>query len=500
MNPADITLSSPMSAPAHNARALLCLTIVWHPDTRRIGEQAIATGDTLELARFQPLFCQPQADGLGLGYGGISREPLRLVRDAHDGVHISLPNSRMVVELNGQQVHEGCYLTSEQLRAGAILGLGRAVLLCLHWMDRLPKLNPVAGLVGVGAAAIKTRELIRQAASTDVAVLLLGETGTGKEVAARAIHAMGQRAARPLVSVNMAALNEALAAADLFGAARGAYTGAQTARQGLFGQAEQATLFLDEIGNTPASVQPMLLRVLETGDYRPLGASQDLRSSARLIAATDQDLYGGGFNPALLRRLEGFIIQIPPLRARREDIGLLICEFLADLPAAPALPQPLVSQFANYDWPGNIRQLRHQLRRVALALQMGEVPELDFMLADTLPPAVSAARAMSTQPVSARRKLAEVAQEEVLAALENNGWQILGAARALAISRPSMYRLIEEHPHIRRPDQIGEAELRAALAASGGELAACAAQLKTPAEALRRHLRHLDDAPTFPRG
>ncbi|MFS2021638.1 sigma 54-interacting transcriptional regulator, partial [Massilia sp. CT11-108] len=141
-------------------------------------------------------------------------------------------------------------------------------------------------------------------------------------------------------------------------AARGAYTGAQE-RRGLFAEADGGTLFLDEIGNAPASVQPMLLRVLEGGDYRPLGASQDRKTTARLIAATDQDLDAAAFNQALLRRLEGFALQLPPLRARREDIGVLIVHLLQAHGAQPVLPLELVVEIACYDWPGNIRQLGH---------------------------------------------------------------------------------------------------------------------------------------------
>ncbi|MBI1773190.1 MAG: sigma-54-dependent Fis family transcriptional regulator, partial [Burkholderiales bacterium] len=308
-----------------------------------------------------------------------------------------------------------------------------------------------------------------------------------------------KRASAELVSVNMAALNEALAAADLFGAVRGAYTGAQNARKGLFAEAEGATLFLDEIGNTPASIQPMLLRVLESGDYRPLGAQQDQKSSARLIAATDQDLYSEGFNQALLRRLESFIIHLPPLRARREDIGVLLLHLLSNskLPneLGTSLPVALVSEFANYDWPGNIRQLSHVLRRALLALQLGEVPQLASLVKTThqAPSSVTQASIITDskipQPATQRKKLAELSDDDVLRAMENNDWYIQGAAQELGVSRPSMYKLLDNHSQIRRAEQIPTEEIRQSLETSAGDVEACAALLKTPSEALRRYLK-----------
>lgn len=494
MDSSDHTLTSPLSAAARADVALLCLTIVWHPDTSRIGEQCLASGASVQLSRYLPLFQRPGQAQSALGYGGISRECLLIERDAQDTLTIYPPTSRMAVELNGSEVREVAHLTADQVRAGAILGLGRAVMLCIHWMGCLPKNNPLPGLLGVGEAAIRVRDLVRQVAATDDPVLLLGETGTGKEVAARAIHACSTRAARPMVTVNMAALNESLAVADLFGAGRGAYTGAQSARNGLFAEASHATLFLDEIGNAPSAVQPMLLRVLETGDYRPLGTATDLRSSARLIAATDQDLYGGTFNQALLRRLEGFVIHLPPLRERREDIGVLLLHLLRGLPPGVAFPPELASGFANYDWPGNVRQLRHLAKRCMLLLQAGEHPDFESLLevrpTRDLPGVPPRAPALATMP--RRKKLAEISDADVLSALDGNDWYVQAAALQLGISRPSMYKLINDHPQIRQAAQIPASDIVDALSRSGGDTEACAALLKTPTEALRRHLRGLN--------
>ncbi|CAH0224590.1 Transcriptional regulatory protein ZraR [Massilia sp. Bi118] len=493
MHDPDITLTSPLPGAAGPGAPILALTVLWHPDAGRVGAQYLepdARG-VIELSRFLPLFAHPGEDGLGLGHGGVSRLPLRIAREADGRLSLAPPESRMAVEVNGAEIDRPVVLDAAQLAQGVVLGLGRAILLCIHWTDRLPRDNKVPGLLGVSSGAIKVRELIRAVAATDMPVLLLGETGTGKEVAARAIHALGRRAAAQLVAVNMAVLNEGLAAAELFGAARGAYTGAQSARTGLFAEADGATLFLDEIGNTPASVQPMLLRVLESGEYRPLGGDTDRHSSARVIAATDQDLSGEDFNQALLRRLERFVIALPALRARREDIGVLMLHSLEQAREDGAQPAPLPFAFAsacaNYDWPGNVRQLAHVLGRALLEMRTGHEPVFETL--------VNVRRGTPATPASAmpgkRRALGEVDEEEILAALHNNGWRIQGAAGELGISRPSMYKLIEAHPAIRRPEDIVLDELAENLQKSGGDVERCAALLLTPLEALRRHLRGL---------
>lgn len=506
MDDNDHTLTSPLAKSTQKNAPVLCLSIIWHADKQRIGEQAFAAQGEVAVSRYLPTFRHPaSADAQGIGHGGVSREPLHLrmlVQDEKNiGLEVVPPNSRMVVELNGKQIHAASRLSIEQLEAGAILSLGRTVLLCLHLVHSLPKHNPLPGLIGIGSAITKLRDQIRQVAATDSSVLLLGETGTGKELTAQAIHRLSERAQAPLVTVNMAALNESLAAADLFGAAKGAYTGAQQAREGLFAQAQNATLFLDEIGNAPEAIQPMLLRVLEGGDYRPLGASRDLHSNARIIAATDQNLYQSSFNQALLRRLESFIIHLPPLRARREDIGLLILHLLAksSASAVPDFPASLVAELALYDWPGNVRQLTHVVKRCVMALQIEEQPDLASMFdqaprSQQMPATIPAPVSDHAAPQAAAnsyKKPAKLSPEEVLQAMQRHQWNILAAAQALGISRPSLYKLLDAHPDIRRAEHIGQAEIAQALAHCAGNLEACAAYLKTPSESLRRQARHL---------
>ncbi|SDF58688.1 MULTISPECIES: sigma 54-interacting transcriptional regulator [unclassified Duganella] len=451
----EYTLTSPLAVHAARAGPLLGLTILWHPELDRIGQQHIGPPEAgkVELSRYLPMFGDAGLAGLPLGHRSVSRAPLTIARDGAGNVSISMASGRMAVTANGQLLLAAAVFTPEQVTRGLVLGLGGAILVCVHWMHGLPRQNALPGLLGVSSAAIRLRDQVRQAAAVSLPVLLLGETGTGKDLAARAIHAGGSRAGAPYVAVNMAALNESLAVADLFGAAKGAYTGAQQARVGLFGEADGGTLFLDEIGDTPQVIQPMLLRVLENGEYRPLGASRVLHANVRLIAATDQDLSARQFSPALLHRMEGFLIRLPPLRERREDIGLLLRHVLAEQGDAAVLARRLPAAFieilCRQDWPGNVRQLAQVLRRALMAAHSGEALLLETFIqmpAPTPPaPVPSAIAARST-----RIRLEELAPQEVARVLRVHGWQIQPAARELGISRPSLYKLLAMYPQLRR--------------------------------------------------
>jgi len=469
---------------------VLGIAVLWHPQRDRIGDQVLgpaAGGGAIALNRFAPLFAHAGAagEGMPLGERSITREPVHIRFNADGGVTIDHVRGKMMLEINGRQSNGTDHLTAAELERGIVLGLGSQVFLCLHLMRALPRAATVPGLIGVGSAVLKMRESIGQVAATAMPVLLLGETGSGKEIAARAIHALSPRYAARLVAVNMATLSDSLAAAELFGAIKGAYTGAAANRCGLFSEADNSTLFLDEIGETPASVQAMLLRVLESGEFRPLGASADAMSNARIIAATDQDLGAGGFNQALRRRLEAFVIRVPALRERREDIGVLMRHFLeTEAPDhAWVLPFEMLSQVFNGDWPGNVRQLAHAMRRAALDLQADIVPSLAQSIA--LPAPAAAPVVPASRPV--RRKVSELSEDDIVEAMEKSQWQILAAAKQLGISRPTVYKLLESHPRIRFPADIAEEEIRAAWHVCGGDLQRCASRLMTPAEALRRH-------------
>lgn len=230
-------------------------------------------------------------------------------------------------------------------------------------------------LLGESRAMQPVFKAIARLASAALPVLITGPTGSGKELVARALHRHGDRADRPFVAVNVAAIPRELLEAELFGHERGAFTGAHARRPGRFEQAAGGTLFLDEIGDMPQSLQSRLLRVLSEGEYYRVGGSEALRADARIIAATHQDLRarvaGGAFREDLLHRLDVVPIAVPPLAERREDIGPLAERFLAraameaGIPAKRLAPETLAA-LKTRDWPGNVRELENLCRRLTV--------------------------------------------------------------------------------------------------------------------------------------
>ncbi len=240
--------------------------------------------------------------------------------------------------------------------------------------------NSLDNIVGASAAMEKLKQTIRTVASTQSTVLIYGESGTGKELVARAVHSCSPRAAEPFVSINCGAFPETLLESELFGYVKGAFTGANQNKRGLFEVANGGTIFLDEIGEMDLAMQVKLLRVLQERCVRPVGGSDEIAIDVRVIAATNRDLErqvaDSTFREDLYYRLSVIPVTVPPLRERPEDLPLLVNHFLRKY--APAAKKSIVrvvpdslAALANYDWPGNVRQLENAIER-AVALETGE--------------------------------------------------------------------------------------------------------------------------------
>jgi transcriptional regulator with PAS, ATPase and Fis domain len=232
----------------------------------------------------------------------------------------------------------------------------------------------------------KIRGLVQRVAATDATVLITGESGTGKEIIARLIHNLSPRANHPFVPINCAAIPHELLESELFGHARGAFTGAHASRAGLFQLADGGTVFLDEIGEVPPSLQPKLLRVLQDGEVRPVGADRPVAINVRVTAATNKDLAheleAGTFREDLFYRLQVIPIHLPPLRSRRSDIPLLINHFLEKSnrqygTAAKISPEASVYLW-EYDWPGNVRELENVVERLVVLCDNGQIGLIDL--------------------------------------------------------------------------------------------------------------------------
>lgn len=267
-------------------------------------------------------------------------------------------------------------------------------------------------ITGRSSAIQSVRRNIRQYAGFDAPILITGETGTGKEVAARALHEESQRAGRPFVAVNCGALPEALLESELFGHAKGAFTGADRAALGLFAEADEGTILLDEIGEIPPRLQAVLLRVLESGEFRSIGSTKNQRISCRVLAATNADLHArvgsGQFRQDLLYRLERLRIHMPPLRERTPDIMLLGRRFLDEgrpKGVHARVSRRFVETVRGYDWPGNVRELRNVVERMRLThsdkLDYGD-DDLDIKLHAPLHPEAGSLPERISLPLTSR--------------------------------------------------------------------------------------------------
>lgn len=443
-------ISQKLSAEAPGHEAVLHLAF-----TRTLpiaGEHCALRRDGLLLGRGEPLFARTPLDD-----PRISRKHARIRREADAWVLEDL-GSHNGTHLNGAPVTRPVPLTwGDVIRIGdTLLVLTRA----MPGLDAVPSPDPE--LVGAGPAHAQVRQAIEQVAGHGHSVLILGETGTGKEVVARALH---RRSGRPgeFVALNCGSVPESILDSELFGHARGAFTGAVAQREGLFRAAERGTLFLDELGEMPTALQIKLLRALETRRIRPLGASLEIPVDVRVIAATHRDVVTevreGRFRADLYARLAQWFIPLPPLRERREDIGPLVQHMLARLGAAGRqLDVALSEALLLHDWPLNVRGLFNVLSMAALSAANGRLnlsaqvqqaleAERHIAAAGRPEPVPSESPSPPEQAPSAppRRKpeLAPTAQRLEQFLQEHRG-NIVKVAQALGCSRQQVYRWIDE--------------------------------------------------------
>jgi len=310
-------------------------------------------------------------------------------------------------------------------------------------------------IIGSSPGMQAVYKLIGRVAGTDAAVLIRGETGTGKELVAETIHQSSRRSKGPLVRVNCAALPETLLESELFGHEKGAFTGAVARRKGRFELADGGTIFLDEIGDLSANTQKRLLRVLQSGRFERVGGSATVATDARLVAATNRDLEAdvaeGRFREDLYYRLNVIRIDLPPLRERRDDIPALLAHFLDRYRPAPDAPPRKISQDAvtrlmAHDWPGNVRQLENAVLR-AVVLASGPVitpDDLDLMTPAAAEPSLDI-EALVRDGVPLKQVLADVEKRMIAAALRQAGGNRSEAARVLRVYRRYLYQKMDEY-------------------------------------------------------
>jgi two-component system nitrogen regulation response regulator GlnG len=493
---------------------LLTLTVAHHPDPERVGERVrlpLLSLAHLRIAigRGEPAFrSAAHASATPLLTPFVSRKPLWLEGLGDDGVRVDARESGSKIEIDGRPVTGTLDLDAQAIERGVVLQLGSHVVLVLHIERDLPfSAGPLdTQLIGQSEPILEVKAAIARVAQDRAAVLVRGETGSGKEVVAAAIHHASQRKDRPFVAVNMAAIASSLAASELFGHVRGAFSGADQNHDGLFVRAHGGTLFMDEVGDTPNDVQATLLRVLETGEVLPVGGRAPKSVDVRVVAATDADLdrsiADGRFRGPLFYRLAANEIRVPPLRERRADIGRLVVFFLKrelatlgrevlmrapEGDGTPWLRARLVARLVRYDWPGNVRQLKSLCHAIALGSATAEgvadaelerlmpsraptTPGVQRPYADLPEPVVKVdARAtieteVAVAPKRPARAPASIGHDELEQVLASYDFRLSLAADHFGISRPTMNELVDKHPRLKRAQRLSLAEIERGLA------------------------------------
>jgi len=480
---------------------VLRLTLVFHPDLQRIGqwldlcpwdpERPDLLPREISLGRYTPVFSdgrpveEQHTSRLALkAIPGLPRQPgahasLRLEADDHADVRI------------GPGGHRAFIADHDALQRGVPIRLAHAVVLVLRWIadsastgDETEQL--AALLPGSSSEMMKLRRDIAVVAATPLPVLILGESGVGKEWLARAVHACSGRSRQPMVAVNLAAVPADLAAAELFGSVRGAFTGARD-RPGAFQRAHGGTLFLDEIADAPVAVQVQLLRALEQGEIQVLGGDV-ARVNVRVIAATDQSVgEERGFRAALRHRLAGYTLYLPPLRNRPEDIAPQAMAMIDDQVPVRAEVNPRLSHeqpavaahWARFffdavsrDWPGNSRDLRHAVTLLAAG--------------HDAPRALAPRGTEEVTPGPDPR----ISEEHLERVHEAHDYEVSATAAALGLSRQALYRRLQLHPRCVLAEDLTDAQVMLALE-KVGSLKDAARALRVSQHALRPRLRRL---------
>ncbi len=521
---------------AGTTRRVPCLTLLYHPDLRRVGERStldeLYRGGRVELSRLSPLFAHPGCEkGAAIDdpYVSASR-PIRIDFQWPHGIEIT-PTQGARIAIDGAVLKGPRRLTLAEVRQGVVMVLAKRVAVLLHNVDldlEAAAAGDSMGFVGASDSLARVRRAISRVADLDVPVLIRGESGVGKEHVARAIHERSSRAHQPYLTVNMAAIPRETATSELFGHARGAFTGATGARQGLFERAHRGTLFLDEVGDTPESIQPMLLRVLQNGEIQPLN-DRSRTVDVRVVAATDADLdtarESGQFRDALLHRLAGYEIRVPPLRERRDDIPRLVVYFLErELSGTgelcrlepprpkqrPWFPLSIMLRLVNHHWTGgNVRQLMNVLRQIVIGNRDADMLRLDDGIATQLsaaaaPPAprprvddapprqpTAGPAAADRDPGQGRMRPEDIDEQTLIEALTEHGFAVRPTAKSLGVAPSTLYALIDKSKTLRKAKDIPDRELIACHAELDGDIGAMVMHLKVGKRALRMRLKEL---------
>ena len=434
------------------------------------GEDSRLAGlESVEELRLRSVLCVPVPSAEGpqgvlyldnrLQRGAFEQRHLELVELLAAQAAIAIRNARLVERLKDQnQRLEVSQLAVQRLNEQ----LGRKVrdregelAVTRAQLGRERGRQEFAGIVGASDAMRAVFDQLERIVDTELPVVVTGESGTGKELVARAIHRGGARKDRPFVTENCAALPDSLLESELFGHVKGAFTGAYKAKRGLLEQADGGTLFLDEVGDMSPAMQKKLLRVLQEGEVRQVGSDEVRQVDVRVIAASNRDLEAmvadGSFREDLFYRLAVLRVDLPPLRARRDDVPLLAESLLARAAReagrdCPVLPHEVVAALVRYSWPGNVRELENEMRRlVVLAHEGARLEDLSKAVREARTIAASPGEAEVLEQGDIRGAVADLERRSIEAAMEQAAGNKSAAARTLGISRFALQRKLDKY-------------------------------------------------------
>jgi two-component system nitrogen regulation response regulator GlnG len=449
-----------------------------------------------------------------LGDPFLSRQPCLEFALLDRGIKVTFLTQDLPISIDGKPMQASVTFSEADVARSPIITLGRRITFCLHFAGPPQAPKPNLGLIGNSDAINEIRNSILSVADLNTPVLIRGETGTGKELTANALVQAGTRASKPFLAVNIGALPRELAAAEIFGHEKGAFTGATHARKGYFHEVDGGTLFLDEIGLATTDVQTALLRVLETGQVRGLGARTSTSVDVRILAATDSitidgAVAGGGFSQPLFHRLSSVPIRLPPLREHRQDIGLLFLHFLRQIltqtgdleklntPSTakrPWLSAQDLTAIAMASWPGNVRQLRNFATELAVANRGASAahltPALLSSLASQLPPPSPPAPAHAGIPHQHSTHSTSVPDHQtkhakLVDALASHDFEPSRAARALRVSRSTIYDHLRKDPTLGLLSRVSDEDFRRQLDECNGDLHLLAKRLRVSYRAVQ---------------
>lgn len=515
----DSTFDSTNSTDDPTARAFepqaVGVRILWHPNPGRVDEMALlfdrGRAQSAKLGRDEPQFRTPHGAVTGsLATQYVSRAALTLRQGRDSSVELDGCERRQVLA-DGMPVDRSIRWSAAQLERGVVLQLGKQVLLWLGVMHVSPYDPPgIPELLGTSNILVRLRHEIRLASALEAPLLIYGQTGTGKQLVAQAVHRLGPGAAGPLETVNMAAIPGDTATTELFGHARGAFTGAVRAKKGYFGKADGGSLVLDGLCYIDRDVQPILLDALDEGFIQPTGGNRE-RVRVRVMATSDIDVgveaSAGRFNAALVQRF-GYEIRVPPLRDHLEDVPGLFLHWLGE--ALGCSPEELsgpslrldareIRALLTYDWPGNVRELRRFAQRIALEQRThpdGIAPSVrqllhDMRSANAFQEPTPSAPAPTIETPEESWRSAELTDADIVAAMQRCDFRIMEAATELKVSRSYLTGRIPGIPGLRVSTQLQRAEIKAALEAAHGDVAAAARLLTVSARALQLQMKRL---------